>query len=294
MTQLEEEKVILGHPWLTAYNPHIDWISRKVTLKGDTIPCSPMRSPTPPRYQQLNRIHPYGWIVLPHQAIRETLWRPKPRKWKMELQPEEFIDKPHLASIKESLIPIYDTVPTKRHRKRRRRRPSRSRSTESLLDESVGNTDPWETRLIINSPEIKLDLPMEIASLLLLISDLSFAELTHVPELVENMVMVDHNLNEGVISSLYPENGDTARGINPSTTEESSSDALHETTPEEEPRISIVDLYLPIKEGMELAESELEPCLGQFTLNKPKEEFQSFPTTPPSHTPELLHGLRNQ
>ena len=47
-TQLgQEEKVILGHPWLTTYNPTINWISGKVTLKENTPPCSPTRSPTP-------------------------------------------------------------------------------------------------------------------------------------------------------------------------------------------------------------------------------------------------------
>ena len=161
---------------------------------------------------------------------------------------------------------------------------------ESLLDEFIGNTDPWETRSIINSPVIEPDLPMEIASLLLPISDLSLNKLTHAPELVENMVMVDHDLSGGVISSLYPENGendDTARGINPSTTEVFPQEVLHETTPEEEPRISIVNLYSPTMEGMELVISEPEPYLGQFTSNQPKEEFQSSPRScPPTHQNE--------
>ena len=117
---------------------------------------------------------------------------------------------------------------------------------------------------------------MEVASLLLPISDLSLDEPTRMSKLVENMVMVDHDLNEGVISSLYPENGDTTGEINLSTTEEPPSYALLETTPEgEEPQISIVNLYSPIKEGTEPVESEPEPCLGQFTSNKPEEEFQS-------------------
>ena len=195
----------------------------------------------------------------------------------MELQPEEFTNKPHLASVnhKDSLIPIYDTVFTKKNR-RRRRKPSQLRSTENLLDEFMEKADPWETRSISNSLIIKPDLPMEVASLLLPISDLSLDEPTCMSKLVENMVMVDHDLNEGVISSLYPENGDTTGEINLSTTEEPPSYALLETTPEgEEPQISIVNLYLPIKEGTEPVESEPEPCLGQFTSNKPEEEFQS-------------------
>ena len=45
----QEEKVILGHPWLTAYNPTIDWVTGKVVLEGDTPPHSPTRLPTPRR-----------------------------------------------------------------------------------------------------------------------------------------------------------------------------------------------------------------------------------------------------
>ena len=129
---------------------------------------------------------------------------------------------------------------------------------------------------------------MEIASLLLLISNLSLDEPTRAPKLVDNMVMVDHNLSGGVISSLYPENSDATRGINPSTIEESPPETLHKmTSEEEEPQISIVNLYSPIEEGTEIAESE-EPelCPGQFTLNKPKEEFRPLPMTTPSHTPK--------
>ena len=192
------EKVILGHPWLATHNPQINWISREVKLKGDATPCSPTRSPKTPWHQQLFRIHPYRWIVSPHQATRETPWRPKPKKWKMELQPEEFTDEPHqaVANPESSPIPIYDTVPTKRNRWWRRC-PSRSRSTESLFNEFIGNADLWETRLIINSPVINSDLPTDITSLLLPISNLSLDEPTHVPELVENMVMVDHDLSGG-------------------------------------------------------------------------------------------------
>ena len=47
-TQLgQEEKVILGHPWLTAHNPTIDWISGKVMLEGDTTPRLPTKSSAP-------------------------------------------------------------------------------------------------------------------------------------------------------------------------------------------------------------------------------------------------------
>ena len=76
---------------------------------------------------------------------------------------------------------------------------------------------------------------MEISSLLLLIFDLSLNEPTCKPKLVENMVMVDHDLSGGVISSLYPENSDTIRGINPSTTKVFPQEALHKMIPKEEP-----------------------------------------------------------
>ena len=192
------EKVTLGHPWLTTDNPQINWVSGEVKLKGDATPRSPKRLPTPPWHQQLSGVYPYGWIVLPHQATREVLWRPKPNKWKMELQPEEFTNKPHQAIVNQenSPIPIYDTVPKGRNRWRRRQ-SSWTTSTESLLDEFSGNNDPWETRLIINSSVMNSDLPTEITSPLLPISDLSLDEPTHTPELVENLVMVDHNLSGG-------------------------------------------------------------------------------------------------
>ena len=161
--------------------------------------------------------------------------------------------------------------------------------------------DPWETRSISNSLEIKLDLPTEITSPLLPISNLSPDKPTHVPELVENMVTVDHDLSGGVISPLYSENSDDAEEINFSITEESPSDTLLKTTPdketltsiidlysanEEEPQISLVNLYPPIKEGTESVESEPEPRPGQFTSNSPEGDFQTLPSTLPSHTPE--------
>ena len=118
------------------------------------------------------------------------------------------------------------------------------------------------------------------------------------PGTIKNMVTVDHDLSGGVISSLCPKNGDDTREIHSSatnddeetnfTTEESPSNTLLEMTPEDKPQISTVDFYLPIEEGMELAESELEPCLGQLTSNSPKEDFQSIPLTPPSHEPERV------
>ena len=57
--------------------------------------------------------------------------------------------------------------------------------------------DPWETRSNNSSPEIKLDLPTEIPSLLLPISNLFLDEPTHMPELTENMVTEDHDLSGG-------------------------------------------------------------------------------------------------
>ena len=39
-TRLEREKIVLGHPWLTVYNPRIDWITGKVTLEQGASPCS--------------------------------------------------------------------------------------------------------------------------------------------------------------------------------------------------------------------------------------------------------------
>lgn len=113
MMQLgQEEKVILGYPWLTAHNSQIDWISGEIKLKGNTISCLPMGSMKTPQFQQLSRIHSYCWIMLPCQVTRETLWRMNSDKWKLELQPEEFTNEPHQALINQgnSLIPIYDMV----------------------------------------------------------------------------------------------------------------------------------------------------------------------------------------
>ena len=68
---------------------------------------------------------------------------------------------------------------------------------ESLLSEYWTNANPWETRLISNSLKIKPDLPTEITSLFLPISDLSLDKPTHALELIENMVIVDHDLSGG-------------------------------------------------------------------------------------------------
>ena len=201
----------------------------------------------------------------------------------------KFTDEPYLANVDHEApsISTHETVSSKRNRRRRRQRSSWSRSTESLLNEYRTNPDPWETRSIESPPEIKLDLLMEITSLLLLISNLSPDEPTCVPELIDNMVTVDHDLSGGVISSLYPEKGDAIEETTPSSTKESpykttceedddddneeiipsefSSDALHEMTPDEEiitaiidlysanrnePQISVLNLPPPVKEGM--------------------------------------------
>ena len=56
------------------------------------------------------------------------------------------------------------------------------------------DADPWETRLIAHETES-------------LISDLSLGEAPQMPINEENMVMVDLDLSQGVISSVYSENG---------------------------------------------------------------------------------------
>ena len=117
----QEEKVILGHPWLTTYNPTINWISRKVTLKGDTPPRSPTRSSTP-QQQHSPGIHPYCWIVPPHLALGGRPWRSEIKKWRMELQPEEFTNEPYLANVDhyESSSPTHEMVSPRRNNRRRR------------------------------------------------------------------------------------------------------------------------------------------------------------------------------
>ena len=96
------------------------------------------------------------------------------------------------------------------------------------------NADPWETRSNSKSPEIKPDLPIEIPSLLLPIPDLSLNEPTHTPELTENMVTVDHDLSGGVISPLYPENGDTVERTTLSSTKENPYRTTCEEVDDEE------------------------------------------------------------
>ena len=193
-----EEKVILGHPWLTAYNPTIDWISGKVTLEGTHTPHLPTRPPTP-WWQQSPRTHPCSWMVPPHQALGGAPWRAEIKKWRMELQPEEFTDKPYLANMdnKAPSVSTHETGSSKKNRRRRGQWSSGSRSLENLFNEYQMNADPWETRLIESSPEIKTDPPTEITPSLLLISNSSLSEDTRAPELTKNMVTVDHDLNGG-------------------------------------------------------------------------------------------------
>ena len=71
-TRLEKEKIILGHPWLTIHNPSINWTTGKVTLEQETSPRSSPRPTTTPRGRNVSpRNHPYGWIVPPHEAMRD-------------------------------------------------------------------------------------------------------------------------------------------------------------------------------------------------------------------------------
>ena len=71
-TRLEKEKIILGHPWLTVHNPRIDWTTGKVTLEQETSPHSSLESTTPRGRNLFPRNHPYGWIVPPHEAMRDA------------------------------------------------------------------------------------------------------------------------------------------------------------------------------------------------------------------------------
>ena len=105
---------------------------------------------------------------------------------------------------------------------------------ESLLNEYWTDADPWETGSNSKSLGIKLDLPTEIPSLLPPISDLSLDEPIHMPQLTENMVTVDHDLSGGVISPLYPENGDAVEGITLSSTKENPYRTTCEEVDDEE------------------------------------------------------------
>ena len=190
------------------------------------------------------------------------------------------------------------------------------RSIGSLTNEFTEKADPWETRSISSSLDIKPDLSMKITSPLLPISDLSLDEPACMPELIKNMVTVDHDLSGGVISSLYPENGDAFEGITPSSTKENpykttceevddqevypeklpstiflemtptTSSDLHSAN-KEEPQISVVDHYLPKKEETEITEPELGPCLEQSTSDSLRENPQPLPI-PPSHEPKTV------
>ena len=110
----------------------------------------------------------------------------------------------------------------------------------------------------------------------------------------------------GVISSLYPENGNTVKGTTPSLTKKSPykmtceevddneevypsefSSGLHSEN-KEKPQISIVDHYSSNKEGTEITEPEPKPCLEQFTSDLPKEDSQPLSSIPPSHKPETV------
>ena len=144
---------------------------------------------------------------------------------------------------------------------------------------------------------------MELTSLLLPISDLSLDEPACTPELVENMVMADHDLSGGVISSLYPENSDAVEGTTPSSTKEPPSNALLKMTPDKEtittiidlysanknkPQVSTIDLYSLTEEGTKPVKSEPEPCQEQVTSDSPREGFQPLPLIPLFHEPERV------
>ena len=242
----------------------------------------------------------------------------------MDLQPKEFSDEPYLAN-EDHQTPLVSTheMISSRNKRRRRQRSSRSRSTGSALSalsEYWANTDPWETRSIRNSLEIKLELPTEIPSQLLPIPGLSLDEPARMPESTENMVTVDHDLSGGVISSLCPENGDT-EGTTPFSTKENSYKTTCEevddqevypeklpsaiflemisdegaptassdlsSTNKEELQISIVDHFSPKEEEMEITLG-LGPCLEQSISDLPYESSQLLPSNPPSHKPEVI------
>ena len=73
MLLINGKKIILGHPWLTIHNLCIDWTTGKVTLEQETSPHSSLESTTPQGCNLSPRNHPYGWIVPPHEAMRDTL-----------------------------------------------------------------------------------------------------------------------------------------------------------------------------------------------------------------------------
>ena len=110
---------------------------------------------------------------------------------------------------------------------------------------------------------------------------------TCAPESNKNMVTVDHDLSGGVISSLYPENGDVVEGTTPSSTKENPykmtceevdnqevypkklpSTILLEMTPTDSSDLpsvnkeglltSIVNHFLPREEGAKTTEPEPE------------------------------------
>ena len=115
------------------------------------------------------------------------------------------------------------------------------------------------------------------------------------------MVTVDHDLSGGVISSLYPENGDAFEGITPSSTKENPYKTTceevddQEVYPEKLPSaiflemtpITSSDLHSANKEETEITEPELGPCLERSTLDSPRENPQPLPIAP-SHEPKTV------
>ena len=99
---------------------------------------------------------------------------------------------------------------------------------------------------------------MEIPSLLLLIPDLPLDEPAHMPELIENRVTVDHDLSGGVISPLYPGNGDTVKGTAPASTKENP----YKTTCEEVDNKEVYSEKLPSTIPLEMTlKDTLKPPL---------------------------------
>ena len=112
-TRLEKEKIILGHPWLTVHNPRIDWTTGKVTLEQETSPHSSPELTTPRGHNLSPRNHPYGWIVPPHEAMRDIPQR--------KTTPEREMKEQCVAIINPS------PEPTNPRNRRRRRRTPRSK-----------------------------------------------------------------------------------------------------------------------------------------------------------------------
>ena len=172
---------------------------------------------------------------------------------------------------------------------------------ESLLKEYRTDADPWETRSNSKSPEIKPDLPMEIPSLLLQISNSSLDKTTHAPGLVENMVTVDHDLSGGVISTLYPENGDAVEGTTPSSTKEKPYKTTckevddEEVYPEKLP--STIPLKTSLTDTLNPSVNKGEPLISVTDHFSPREEETKATkpevavpgcSSPPDEVPSIL------